>query len=302
VNVVFGHERQVVIDHERQVRDVEAPRGDVGGHQDVDAPGFEVAERTVAGVLALVAVNHGGPDSRAIQVLADAIRAALRLAEHQRLPFLRRREHIPQDAALPAFRNGVNPVTHRRRDHLTLRDVHVDRRSREFGRQPRHLCRQRRRKQQRLTFAWQRRQDAAQRRQKAHVQHPIRFVQCQDLQTRQVDRALLHVIDQPSGRCHDHVDPVAERFELGSHRDAAEDRRDLHAGGRPVFSERLVNLDRQLARRHQDEAARRAWRGAPPAADEQPFDHRQAKCGRFARTCLRAGEQIASLEHDRDRL
>ena len=187
VDVIFRHERQVVVDHQRQVEDVEASRRDIGGDKDVDAPRFEVAERTGAGVLTLVTVNHRCPDPRAIEMLADAIRAALRLAEHQRLPFLRRGEHIPQDAALPCFRNRVDPVAYRRRYHLTLRDVHLDRRPREFGRKPRHLCRQCCREQQRLTFARERAEDAAQRWQKAHVQHPIGFVQGQDFHPRQVD-------------------------------------------------------------------------------------------------------------------
>ena len=210
VDVVFRHERQVVIDHERQVGDVEAARRDVGGDKDVDAPRLEVAQGTCAGVLTLVAVNHRRADSRAIQMLADAVRAALRLAEYQRLPFLRRREHVPQDAALPCLRNRVDPVADRGRYELTLRDVHLDRRPREFGRKPRHLYRECRRKQQRLTIARERGQDAAQRWQKAHIEHPIGFVQCQDFHTRQIDRALLHVIDQASGRGHDHVNAAAE--------------------------------------------------------------------------------------------
>jgi hypothetical protein len=33
-HVVFGHERKIVVDDKRSLRNVEAARGDVGGHQD----------------------------------------------------------------------------------------------------------------------------------------------------------------------------------------------------------------------------------------------------------------------------
>ncbi len=85
VNVVLGHERQVVVDDQRQLRDVEAARRDVGGHQHVDAAGLEVAERPRSRALALVAVNDRRLDAGALEVFADAIRAALGLAEDERL-------------------------------------------------------------------------------------------------------------------------------------------------------------------------------------------------------------------------
>src|SRR5690606_29901751 len=63
VNVVLGHHRQVVVDHPRQLVDVDAARGDVGGHQLLDLAGLEVAQRAQALALALVAVDRRGLDA-----------------------------------------------------------------------------------------------------------------------------------------------------------------------------------------------------------------------------------------------
>src|SRR4051812_33661220 len=66
VDVVFRDQRQIEIDDERKLRDVEPPRSDISGHEDSDASGFEVAECTRARALALVAVDHGRLDARAV--------------------------------------------------------------------------------------------------------------------------------------------------------------------------------------------------------------------------------------------
>lgn len=73
VNVVFGDERQVVVDDERQLRDVEATRRDVGGDQHVHTTRLEVTQRARSRSLALVAVYDSRLDACAFEMLADAI-------------------------------------------------------------------------------------------------------------------------------------------------------------------------------------------------------------------------------------
>ena len=63
VHVVLGHHRQVEVDHLRQLVDVDAARSDVGGHQHGHAVGLEVAQRTQALALALVAMDRRGLDA-----------------------------------------------------------------------------------------------------------------------------------------------------------------------------------------------------------------------------------------------
>src|SRR6185503_17274804 len=100
MHVVFGHERQVEVDDQRQSSDVEAARRDVGRHQHAHAPLLEVVERPRAGALTLVAVDDAGADAVLAEVLADAVRAALGPAEHQRLVGPVLRQDVGQRLAL----------------------------------------------------------------------------------------------------------------------------------------------------------------------------------------------------------
>ena len=63
-------------------------------------PALKSAERPRSRALALVAVNDRRLDAGALEVLADAIRAALGLAEHERLPRRLLRQHVRQHGAL----------------------------------------------------------------------------------------------------------------------------------------------------------------------------------------------------------
>ena len=64
-------------------------------------------------------------------------------------------------------------------------------------------------------------------RQEAHVQHAIRLVQNQVLQSGQGRVPLLKVIEQAPRRGDNHVDPSPKRFHLRTHSHAAEDGRGL---------------------------------------------------------------------------
>jgi hypothetical protein len=60
VHVVLGVEGHVEVEDRRQVGDVQAARGHVGGHQQVDFAALEGGQRLQALVLALVAVQRLG--------------------------------------------------------------------------------------------------------------------------------------------------------------------------------------------------------------------------------------------------
>ena len=61
--------------------------------------------------------------------------------------------------------------------------------------------------------------------QKPHVEHPVRFVEHEELEARQLRVGRAEMIEQPARRADDDVDAAAERVFLRSHADAAEDRR-----------------------------------------------------------------------------
>ena len=58
---------------------------------------------------------------------------------------------------------------------------------------------------------------------KAHVQHPVRFIQNKDFYTAQVNVALAAQIVQPSRRGHQHVHALAQGLHLRRLSYAAED-------------------------------------------------------------------------------
>src|SRR5688500_14514921 len=92
--------------------------------------------------------------------------------------------------------------------------------------------------------------------QEAHVQHPIRFIEHEDLQRLELCVAVLEMIEQTSGRGDEHVDAAAERMLLRPHPHAAVNR---GAGEWRVYGEiaqMLVDLCRELARRREDQRAR----------------------------------------------
>ena len=100
MHVVLGDERQIVVDYQRQLHDIKTASGDIGGHQHGDAAGLEIAERPAAGALPFVSVNHRHRETFRFEMIADAIRATLGLAEDQRLAGGRLRQHVQQQGAL----------------------------------------------------------------------------------------------------------------------------------------------------------------------------------------------------------
>src|SRR5690606_13558812 len=79
VHVVLGHHRQVVVDHQRQARDVEAARGHVGGDQDPRLAGLELVQRLLPLRLALVAVDRQRRQPGLAKLFGQAVAAVLGL-------------------------------------------------------------------------------------------------------------------------------------------------------------------------------------------------------------------------------
>src|ERR1051325_1561272 len=100
VHVVLSHLREIVIHNERQLRDIKTSSRNIRRDEHIHASGLEIAQRPVPGVLALVAVNDRRADARLRQLRADAIGAAFRPAEYQRLSRGRLTEYSGQGIGL----------------------------------------------------------------------------------------------------------------------------------------------------------------------------------------------------------
>jgi len=157
---------------------------------------------------------------------------------------------------------------------------------------------QRRGKEQGLARARKCRDHPSQRRHKTHVQHPVGLVQGEDLDRGEIDRAPLHMVDQPAGRRDDDVDAVLQRLDLRAHGDTTEDGGDAKLRRRAVSRERSMDLCRQLTRWHQNEPPR-ASRPAAISPRDEALDHGQPERGRLPCARLSTCQQIGSSQNSR---
>ena len=101
------------------------------------------------------------------------------------------------------------------------------------------------------------------------------------------------------GRGDQHVDAAHQHVLLIGHALAADDQRVVELQVLAVLHEVLGDLQREFARRLQDQAARHAGAGARAGQDVQ---HRQGEAGGLAGAGLRRAQHVAAHQHDRNRL
>jgi hypothetical protein len=138
----------------------------------------------------------------------------------------------------------------------------------------------------------------------AHVEHPVGLVEDEDLDVREVERALAVVVEQPPGRGDEDVDAAREPVDLRLHADAAEDDHARELRVLAVGANAFLDLRRELARRRQDEATDRqpAAAVAHGRALHQPMQQRQDEAGGLAGAGLGAAHDVAAREHGGNRL
>ena len=121
-------------------------------------------------------------------------------------------------------------------------------------------------------------QDAPQLGEKAHVQHPVRLVEDEDLDLVEPRASRIEVVVEPARRGHDDLRALFERVSLRAHPHPAD-----HHGAAQVVSvaealHLLVNLQRQLAGGRQDQRAG-AVLSLQPLEDGQDEGERLAGAG-----------------------
>jgi hypothetical protein len=151
--------------------------------------------------------------------------------------------------------------------------------------------RQRGREEQRLPLGGEVLQDAADVGQEAHVEHAVRLVEDQHLETLEAGVGEAEVVQQPAGGRDQDVDAPAERVLLRAHADAAED---AGAGERGVDGQGLQmlrDLGGQLARGREHEGARR-----PAGLAGETVEDREEEGGGLPAAGHRAREDVAARE------
>ena len=225
----------------------------------------------------------------------------LRRGEDDRLRVGRFGEQLADDAQLLALVADVGRLVNRL---VGFRNgnAHLDGIAQDGLGQLADLRRQRRREEDRLTLAGHVGDDLHDVVAEAHVEHPVRLVENQVLDVRKIHAAVLQVGDHAARRGDHHV---------GTHQHAAllhvpalavatavnDRRRDGQVVGEAL--ELLVDLLRQLARRHDDERLDHIVR---VPLQQQLVQQRQRIGRRLARSRLGAADDVAPLQNDGNRL
>ena len=254
--LVFG---ALVVDDVRDVVDVDASRGDVGGDQDVDLAVTEGTQSLLAGALAQVTVQRADGEAAGGQVLAQAGGGALGTAEDDGAAATLRLEDAGDDLDLIHGVNAVDDLLDRvdglvlvvgilradvgRLDHEAAGEGHD---GAGHGRGEQHGVAV-------LGDTAEQRLDVGQ---EAQVEHLVGLVEDDVLHAGQVQVALTQQVDEAAGRAHDDVGATLEGLDLGLEGDAAVDFDDA---GRQVLggvSQVLGDLLGELAGRQNDERLR----------------------------------------------
>ena len=304
MHIIFGHIGQLVIHDVRQLIDIDTARRDVSRAQHLQAAALEFSQRPRARALALVAVNGQRSDAVLVQLFGQPVGTVLGAHKHQHLLPLVFLDQIREQFA---FTVAIHRV------HLLANDLdggiaacHLDHRRRVEQAVGKRLdlggksCRE----QEVLPALGQERQNALDVADETHVEHAVGFIKYEDLNMREIDRALLLQIEQATRCCDQNINAAFEQNHL---------RIDAHTAeyhGRRTFriftvdAHALFNLRSEFARRCQYQHAHRfaSAGGHRAGARRQQLQDGQHEAGGLTGAGLRTGHQIAAGEYRRNRL
>src|SRR5690606_832560 len=303
MHVIFGVERQVVVVDVADAVDVQAARGHVGGDQDLQLALLEPRQQGLALLLRHVAGQHADLVARALQRARHALDERLGVDEHHRARALGARQQAQQQRQFLVVGRQVQALADLgigdvlAFDHHLFRLVHVlvgelEHAVAEGGREQQGLARRARR------HAPQQEADVLD---EAQVEHAVGLVQHAHLAgVQRDDLVLLDVVDQAARGGDDHVGAGLEQGALLVVVDAAVDQGELQAEVGSELHRVLVDLDRELAGRRQDQGARvlRVALGQRRPR-EQPVHDRDQEGQGLAGTGLRLAGDVAPGEGDR---
>ena len=297
VHVVFGHVGQLEVHHLRQLVDVQPARGDVGGDQHRQRAVLELRQRTGARGLALVAVDGGRVDAVLGQVLGELVGAMLGAGEHQRLEPLLFLDQVGEQLALLLLADHVDGLVDALGGGVARRHLDRGRVVQQALGELADLVGEGGREQQVLALLRQQCEHLADVADEAHVEHAVGFVQHQELDAREVERALADVVEQAARGGDEDVHALLQRADLRVDVDAAEHHQRSERQMLAVGLHRFFHLGGELARGGEDQAARAAGRVRVGVGRSQHVQQRQREAGGLAGAGLRGGEQVAAGEH-----
>ena len=299
VHIVFRVMRHVEVEHMAQPADIDAARGHIGTAQQAQLAGLELLQRREAHRLRHVAMQRAHAEAMLLQRLVENVDIDLAIAEDQRVLHILAADQPAQRLALVQLTHQQHALGNRGRHRGRLGDGDLLRVLQERIGQPTNFRRHGGGEEQRLPVGRQLGDDLLHIRDEAHVQHPVGLVDHQHAGIGQQNAATLEHVDQPAGRGNQHVHATHQQVLLVGHAFAADHQRVRQFQILAVFDEIFRHLQRQFARRLQNQAARHTGAGA---AAVQNVQHRQSKSGGLAGAGLCATQHVAAHQHIRDGL
>ena len=301
VDVALRLVGQVVVDDHADARHVDAARGDVGGDQNAHGAVAEAAQRALARVLRLVAVDDVGGEAVLLEPARDLVGAVLGAGEDDD----RGDRLIGQDAGEHAallLRAGEDQTLRDFGHHGSLRR-HGDANgiAHQAHGELLDLLGHGRREQRRLALRMRGLRQALDVVDEAHVEHAVGLVEDEEARLVQLHVALAHEVDQPAGRGDEEIDAVAQALDLAEARHAAEHQRggDMRALGQ--FPDRVIDLDGEFAGGSEDEGVGGSGRAAGAHGHDLGEDG-QREGRRLAGAGLGDAQHVAPGQVRRDRL
>jgi len=296
VDVVLGRAGNVIVDDMGNAVDVNAASHDVRRHEHARVTALEALEGLLALGLRAIAVNRRAADTAAVEDFGDAIGAMLRAGEDQHTlkSVIGDETHEQVGFLLTAY--GVDRLSDRldRSGYRGDRDVCgiVERRVDELE----DLLGHGRREQEVLTLRRHECHDALHVGRKAHIEHAVGLVEDEHLHVGEVDVTTADEVEKSARSGDEYVDATSQRPLLWIVADAAvHDCRTVTSHlGRSACD--FIDLNSELTRRGDDECLDAA--GLCGDALQQREDERRGLSG----AGLRTADNIAALEHDRNRI
>ena len=294
VHVVFRHVGDFKVHDVRQVFDVDTARSNVCGHQSADLAAFEASQRLSAGRLAFVAVQGHGLDAVFGQEVGHIVRAKLGAREHQHLAPVVLLDDVQQHVFFLAAAHRVDHLRDALHRGVAGRDLDALGVLEQVGGQLADLVAEGGREQQALLVFRHKGQHFFLVMDEAHVQHAVGFVEHQNFNAGQVQKALTLQIEQAAGCGHQNVHALFDLADLRVHAHATKDHGGVELQVFAVIAHRLFDLSGQFAGGGEDQSADGFAANAVFArlTQTQLVQHGQGEGGGFASAGLGASQQV----------
>ena len=281
----------------RNALDIDPAGRDIRRHEDLVPPAPEPRERRLPLALAAVSVDPSDVETGRTDLAGHAVRAPLRPHEDEDRHHVLPTEEPDEEGGLQVLGDRVDFVTNRRGRPMGWRDGDADGIAHDRSGKGLDLGRHRGGKQERLAVSRKGANDPPNVRKESHVEHAVRLIEDEDLETAEVHVPAGHVVEEPARRRDHDIDSRAEGVFLRRHSDAAV--HGMAADPRPLreAAEGDFNLGCKLAGRGEDEGA-----GFSGWLLEEPLKDWEEKRRRLAGTGLGRPDHIPASKDRRNRL